>query len=405
MLRIRDFRRLLLSRFFITLGLQLQSVVIGWQIFRMTADPLALGLVGLAEALPYMACLLWAGHQTDRQEKRTLILFAEGGLVSCAGIFAMLTWVGLESPWPLYVVIGLTGLCRSLLWPSSAAYVEITVPKAIYSRAASWNSTLWQVGAIVGPLVGGWMYAAFDAVRAYLGAAVFLAIGLWHAARLRPLPPSPTQRDESGWESLLGGIRFVFSKQTILAALTLDMFAVLFGGAVALLPIFAERFQVGPVGLGVLRAALPGGALLMALYQAYAPPFRETGRAMLMGIACFGVCMALFAISPWFWLSGLWLGLAGAADNISVVVRASILQAMTPDHLRGRVSSVNGFFISSSNEIVAFESGVAAKLLGVIPSVVVGGVLTVITVLVTAWRAPALRRLQLRPDGHAPTTV
>jgi hypothetical protein len=202
-------------------------------------------------------------------------------------------------------------------------------------------------------------------------------------------------RQESFLAGFMAGVRFVFSRQAILAALSLDMFAVLFGGATALLPIFAEMLQAGSAGLGLLRAAPAVGALGIALMQSHRPPFRKTGQAMLISVWLFGLSMILFPLSRWFWVSFFLLALGGAADNVSVVVRASILQAMTPDPLRGRVSSINGFFISSSNEIGAFESGVAAKLLGVVPSVVLGGLLTWVCVGVAAWKAPALRRLQL----------
>lgn len=394
-LRIRDFRLAMASKFFATLAVQMQSVVLGWQIYQLTKDPLALGMIGLSEALPYMACLLWAGHHTDRSEKQRLIVGAQGGMLVCALGFLTLTLMKVSSPWPIYAVIGLHGVCRSFLWPATAAYVDMTVPQAIYSQAAGWNSTLWQVGAILGPLAGGWLYAAFDAPWAYLGVVLAFVVAVWFANRMGARPPSPVTEDVSEFESILEGIRFVWSRQAMLAALSLDMFAVLFGGATALLPIFADRLGVGSSGLGMLKAALPAGALIMALYQAHRAPFAQTGRAMLLGVAVFGIGMMLFPLSSVFWASLLILAVSGAADNISVVVRASIVQAMTPNRLRGRVSSVNGLFISSSNEIGAFESGVAAKLLGVVPSVIFGGAMTLVCVLVTTWKAPGLRRLRL----------
>ncbi|MBI4227385.1 MAG: MFS transporter [Candidatus Omnitrophica bacterium] len=399
--RIPDFRRALGSKFFLTLGLQMQRVIIGWQIFQLTHDPLALGLVGLAEALPYMGCLLWAGHQADRLEKRRLILVAEGGLLICAVAFWWLARAPLATPAPLYLVVGLTGLFRSLLWPATAAYVDAIVPKAIYAQAAGWNSTQWQLGAIVGPLLGGWLYAAAGVAWAYAGVVAWLALAVWYARRLAPHPPE--NRDGSRTvpisRGLWEGVRFVMSRQVIVSALALDMFAVLFGSVTAILPFFAERFQAGAVGLGLLNAALPAGALVMALHQAHRPPFHRTGLALLLGVALFGAFTIGFALAPWFWLAALCLAVAGAADNVSVVIRASVLQAMTPNRLRGRVSSVNGLFISSSNEIGAFESGVAAKLLGVVPSVLIGGCATLVCVAVTAWRAPSLRRLALQTQA------
>ncbi len=393
-LRIRDFRLSLVSKFFVALGLQMQAVVIGWQIYQLTHDPLALGLIGLAEALPFMGLSLWAGHYTDHHEKRRIIVWTEGGLVGCTFLLMALTAAGNRSPWLIYGVIGLTGVFRSFLWPASSTYIDMTVPQRIYSQAAGWNSTLWQVGAIVGPILGGWVYALSDAFHAYGVMAGLLLMGVLFATRLHPKWPVRV-KEESGMAQLWGGIRFVFSHQPILAALSLDMFAVLFGGAVILLPIFAERLGVGPSGLGLLRAAPAVGALGVALYQSHRPVFKRTGVALLTAVAIFGLCMILFPLSKSFVLSLLLLAASGGADNVSVVIRASILQAMTPDHLRGRVSSVNGLFIGSSNEIGAFESGVAAKWLGTVPSVVLGGIMTWVSVAVAAWAAPQLRRLRL----------
>lgn len=397
-LRLRDVRLFFAAKLFITLGLQMQLVVMGWQIYTLTHDPLALGLIGLAEALPYMSCLLWAGHQTDLSEKRRIIVLSQAGLLGCALALLALALAHVSIPWPIYLVIGVSGICRSFLWPSSSAYLDTTVPKEIYSQAAGWNSTLWQMGAIVGPMVGGLVYAIGNAAWAYGGVSVFLAIGILISLRMNPRPPGHVPGVVSSGRTLLQGIRFVFARQPLWAAMSLDMFAVLFGGAVALLPIFAERMQVGSAGLGMLNAAPAAGALVMSVYQSHRPPFSRTGRAMLTGVFLFGLCMILFPLSHWFWLSWFLLAGSGAADNVSVVIRASIIQGMTPNHLRGRVSSVNGFFISSSNEIGAFESGVAAKLLGVVPSIILGGLLTWVCVFVTAWKAPELRRLRLREE-------
>ncbi|MBI3317538.1 MAG: MFS transporter [Candidatus Omnitrophica bacterium] len=397
-LQIRDFRLSLASKFFVTLGLQMQAVVVGWQVYTLTRDPLALGFIGLFEALPYMGCLLWAGHLADLSEKRRMIVAAGLGLFLCNLAFLALALLKVHSVWPIYLVIGLIGVASSFLWPASSAYVDSTIPKEIYSQAAGWNSTLWQVGAILGPVLGGWLYAVSDAPLAYAGVAFFLGVSVWFAGRMSLKPPHPSPENESSLRNFLGGIRFVFSKRPVLGALSLDMFAVLFGGAAALLPIFAERLGAGASGLGVLRAAPPAGALIVALYQSHRPHFRRTGIAFLVSVWLFGLFMILFPLSELFWLSFFLLAASGAADNVSVVIRASILQALTPNHLRGRVSSVNGFFISSSNEIGAFESGVAAKLLGVVPSVIFGGLMTWFCMALTAWRVPELRRLSLKSE-------
>lgn len=395
-LRIRDVRLFLVSKFFITLGTQMQRVIVGWQVYLLTKDPLALGLIGLAEALPYMSLLLWAGHQTDRSEKRRLMVFAQMGFFGSALALFGLSSAQVATVWPIYVAIGTFGVARSFSWPSSTAYFDTTVPKESYSQAAGWNSTLWQIAAILGPVLGGGIYAMGGAPLAYAGVALILAVGVWFSCRLTSQPPGHTSATLSSRQELREGIRFVLSRPALVGAMSLDMFAVLFGGAVALLPIFAERLNVGSSGLGLLTAAPAVGALGMALYQSHRPGFHRTGEALLTGVFIFGLCMILFPLSPWLWLSWVLLAASGAADNISVVIRASILQATTPNHLRGRVSSVNGLFITSSNEIGAFESGVAATLFGVVPSVMLGGLLTWACVFITAWKVPELRRLRLK---------
>src|SRR3989338_1814931 len=310
--RLPDVRRALVSKFFLTLGIQMQRVVVGWQVFQLTHDPLALGMIGLAEALPYIACLLWAGHQADRRDQRRLILLAESGLLACAVALWALARTPLTTPAPLYLVLALTGVCRSILWQATTAYVDATVPKAIYVQAAGWNSTQWQVGAILGPLVGGWLYAAHGVAWAYAGVAGWLA---WAVGYARRLTPRPSKRDAGAnvpFSELLEGVRFVLARQVILAALALVLFAVLFGGVSAILPIFAERFQVGAVGLGALNAALPAGALAMALYQAHRPLFHRTGLALFAGGALFGAFTVGFALSPWLLLAACCLAAGGA---------------------------------------------------------------------------------------------
>ncbi len=397
-LRIRDFRYFLASRFFATLATQMQALVVAWQIYQMTRDPLKLGLVGLVEAAVFILFSLSAGHFSDRREKRAIILAAQAGLLVCSLGLAVLTRAG-SGVWALYGVIALTGLARSYLWPASFSYSELTVPRAIYARAAALNATGWEVGSVVGPAVGGLVYASKGPTVAYLlvGGLALLGIGFALMMGRRPpvmATPEQPQRD------LLSGVRFVFSNQVILGAMSLDMFAVLFGGTIAILPIFADTYHVGPTGLGWLRAAPSFGAIVMSLIQQYRPPFRSVGRALFMAVGLFGFATIAFALSQNYWLSLALLTVTGAVDNVSVVIRASILQAYTPDSMRGRVSSVNGIFIGSSNEIGSFESGLAAKLMGAVPSVVFGGIMTLVTVTSTFWMAPQLRRLKAvsRPE-------
>lgn len=390
-LRIRDFRYFLASRFLATLATQMQATIVAWQVYQLTKDPLALGLIGLVEAVVFIAFSLWAGHVADRHEKRRTIQATQFVVLLCSVAFYQLSTMDLRVHW-FYGVIAVTGLARSFMWPASFAYSEMSVPREIYPRAAAWNSTGWEVGSIAGPAMGGILYAwlgpkvAYGTVMALMGGSIFFA------ALMAPCPPKP--QSASTASDMLSGLRFVFSNPIILAALSLDMFAVLFGGVYAILPIFADAMGVGAKGLGWLRAAPSMGAIGMAIYQSYRPPFERVGRTLLMAVGLFGVSMIAFAFSRDFRLSMVLLALSGMVDNISVVVRSSILQAHTPDHLRGRVSSVNGIFIGSSNEIGAFESGLAAKLLGTTPSVVFGGLMTLITVAIVAWKAPRLRELR-----------
>jgi len=392
-LRIRDYRNFLLSRIFATLATQMQALVVSWQIYQMTKDPLALGLIGLVEAVVFIAFATPAGHFADRHEKRGIIFTTQGLLLACAAAFIGLTrWSGLSVYW-LYAVVAFTGFARSYMWPASFAYSELTVPRAIYGRAASLNATGWEVASIFGPAMGGFIYAWRGPVAAYGTVFMLMALSLFFTLRMGIKPPAaavvPTENQD-----IWAGFRFVFSNPAMLGAISLDMFAVLFGGVYAILPIFADLLGVGAKGLGWLRAAPSMGAILMAGYQAWSPPYKEAGKTLLIAVALFGIFTIAFAFSTTFWMSLVLLALCGMADNISVVIRASIMQAFTSDAMRGRVSSVNGIFIGSSNEIGAFESGLAAKLMGTVPSVLFGGVMTLITVGLVAWKAPMLRRLK-----------
>jgi MFS family permease len=393
-LRIPQYPWFLLGRFTATLATQMQSLIVSWQVYQLTKDPLALGLIGLVEAVVYFSFALWAGRYTDRHEKKRIIGLTQFMMLGCTGL---LFWISRTEPirvsW-IYGVIALTGFARSFMWPASFSYSELTVPRAVYSRAAAWLSTTWEVGSVVGPAVGGLIYAWKGPLAGYGVVAALMMIAVLSTLRLPPIAPidTPNAIDR---HDLWSGVRFVFASPLILSALALDMFAVLFGGPYAILPIFADQvLHVGPKGLGLLRAAPSVGAIFMAIYQAYRPPLKEAGKTLFICVALFGMTMIGFALSKHFWLSLLLLAASGAVDNISVIIRHSILQAFTPDHMRGRVSAVNGLFIGSSNEIGAFESGLAAKYLGTVPSVVFGGVMTLLSVAIIAWKAPLLRGLK-----------
>ena len=396
-LRIPDFRRLLLSHGSLTVAREAQIVVVGWQVFELTHDPLALGLIGLAEALPFIAVALYAGHVADRTERRMVAIGGTVALVLSAIALLLLTIlpgaIHGSRIWPVYVIVALSATARSFMRPAVFALSASIVPRELYANAVAWRSSSWHLAAVAGPAAGGLLYGFSGPALAYgvvIGVmTVSLAAMIAVSHRERPIPD-----DVPLGESLLSGIRFLWREPVLLAAMTLDLFAVLFGGAVALLPAFAKLLEAGPQGLGLLRAAPAAGSILMGLWIAHRPPWRHAGFAMLASVAAFGVCMIGFALSRELWLSFALLFLSGVFDNVSVVIRSTLLQTRTPDNMFGRVSSVNQIFIGSSNEIGAFESGVAARLLGVVPSVVIGGCMTLFVVAITAWRAPQLRKLR-----------
>ncbi|MGQ0643828.1 MAG: MFS transporter [Gemmatimonadaceae bacterium] len=395
--RFPNFGRFIASLLAMTVGAQVQAIVVSWQIYQVTHDPLALGLVGLAEVVPYVSVALLAGHVVDRGNRRRISLLSLAVLLAAAVTLFVLAiiWPQPRLVWPYYLIIAVCGLARSFLQSARSPLVAELVPRAAYANAATWRSSTWQLASVVGPAVGGLLYAAFGA-RLTFGVNIVLALAALIAMRnIRHIPPPRALASASLIESLSESWRYLRSQPVILGALALDMFAVFFGGATALLPIFADRIlHVGPRGLGFLQAAPGAGAVLMAFVIAHRGPFQRAGRTLLTVVTIFGVCMIGFALSRTFLLSFAFLFISGAADNISAVIRSTLLQILVPHELLGRVSSVNAIFIGSSNELGAFESGVAAKLLGVVPSVVFGGIMTISVVLVTAWRVPALRRLR-----------
>jgi MFS family permease len=398
-LRIANFRRILLSYGISTVAREGQIVVIGWQVFAATNDPLALGLIGLAEALPFIGVALFAGHVADRASRRAIALGGTFGMfLSALALLAFTLIPGMinrDHIWPVYLVIFLSGIARSFNRPALTALSADVVPRDLFPNAVAWRSSTWQFAAVVGPALGGLLYGFSGPALAHAVVSVLMAFsiaGLWLVTYRLP-PPAPAEAITMT-ESVREGIRFVWTQPVIIAAMTLDLFSVLFGGATALLPIFARLLRVGPEGLGVLRAAPAAGSVAMSLWLAHRPPMRRAGPALFACVALFGLSMIAFALSTNFWLSLALLTFSGMADNVSVVIRGTLVQTLTPEHLLGRVSAVNQIFIGSSNEIGAFESGVAAKLLGTVPSVIFGGAMTLIVVAITMWRSPALRRMR-----------
>jgi MFS family permease len=398
-LRIPNFRWFVTSLLAMTMATQLRAVVVAWQIYELTRDPLSLGLIGLAEAVPFIGFALFAGHVADRVNRLRISLMAMAVLLACS--LALLGFslrpgiITAGRVWPFYVVIFVSGIARSFLQPARSALGAELVPRELYPNAVTWRSSAWQLAEVVGPAIGGLVYGFASATAAYGVDAALMSVGVLSLARMRHSRKPAEASGESFLESLTTGLRFVRRQPVVLGALTLDLFSVLFGGAVALLPVFAaEILFVGPEGLGILRASPAVGAVLMSLVLAHRPPLRRAGRILLVSVALFGLCMIGFGLSRNFLLSTALLGLSGMVDTVSVVVRSTLLQVLTPDHLLGRVASVNAIFIGSSNELGAFESGTAARLIGTVPAVVLGGLATLLAVAVTAIKVPSLRRLR-----------
>jgi MFS family permease len=398
-LRYPSFRWLVISLMTMTVATQLRGVVVAWQVYEITHDPLSLGLIGLAEALPFIAVALFAGHVADRLDRRRIII---GSLVltfACAVSLLVLTLRHghhpLQSAAPFYAVIFVSGISRSFLMPSRTALAAELVPRELYANASAWRTSSFQIAAVTGPAIGGLLYAVGGPTAAYTVDVVLMLTALVVMRRVHSPASTRAPLTQSVARGLAEGIAFLRSQPILLGAMSLDLFSVLFGGAVALLPIFAsDILRVGPQGLGALRAAPAAGAVVMSLWLAHRPPMQRAGRSLLLAVAVFGVAMIGFALSRSFVLSLGILALSGMVDTVSVVVRSTLLQVFTPDALLGRVSAVNAVFIGSSNEIGAFESGLTARLIGAIPSVLLGGSLTLVTVALTAWKAPALRRLR-----------
>jgi MFS family permease len=392
-LRIKDFRLYLLSSMVLTIGGQMQSVAVGWELYERTRSAMALGLVGLVQIAPVLLLALPAGHAADRYSRKRLLILAQGLMaLSSAGLALLSTTRG---PVPLiYVCLLLAGTAQAINRPARWSFLPQLVPGVLLAGAVAWNTSAWQIAAVIGPALGGLFIALTHGAReVYLFDLVCCAVVITLISSIRSRP-APRGAAQVSFRSLLAGIEFVRRSELILAALTLDLFAVLLGGAVALLPVFArDILHVGPTGLGWLRAAPSIGAVAMGLTIAHRPPLRRTGAALLWSVAGFGAATIVFGLSRNFALSFVMLLLTGAFDNVSVVVRGTLVQTLTPDAMRGRVSAVNSLFIGTSNELGGFESGATAQLFGPVVSVVAGGIGTILVVLAVAWRWPGMRSL------------
>lgn len=400
-LRIRDFISFSLARFFLTLGIQMQSTIVGWQVYQITEDSFALGLTGLAEIIPFLIIVLFAGHLAEIINRKKIIAFSIALYAICACAlfyfsFNSSTIIQTYGVMPIYLTLFFTGIARAFMSPSFFALLSQLVPKELFGNASTWNSVVWQVAAVAGPSLGGLLCDFFELTVAYGVVITSIALSILSILMVSSKPLVPNNKKEPIFLSIATGIRFVFNNKIMLGAISLDLFAVLFGGAIALLPVFVhEVLHMGSGVFGILRSAPAAGAVMMAIVMAYIPPLKHAGRNLLLAVLGFGVSILVFAASTNIYLTAFALFMSGAFDNISVVIRHTILQVMTPDDMRGRVSSVNSIFIGSSNEIGEFESGSMAKLMGLVPSVIFGGTMTILIVGFVYKAVPPLRRLDL----------
>jgi len=399
-LRHRDFSLYLAARFIAALGQQMLTVAVGWELYERTHLSLALGMVGLTQMVPMLLLILPAGHVADNYDRKRTILgmvflatLSSTGLALISALQGHVLWI--------YGCLFAAGVARTFLWPASQAFLPQLVPRRIFSRAVTWNTGAFHLSSVLGPAAGGALIAlTHKAVVVYAINAVATLACLALIALVRSRQ-AVIPRAEMSLASLLAGFKFVYQTKIILGTITLDLFAVLLGGATALLPVYAKDIlHAGPTGLGILQAALPLGSVVSAFYLAHRPPLQRAGRALIRAVAAFGVATIAFGLSRWFWLSFAMLFICGAVDNVSVVVRHTLVQLLTPDEMRGRVSAVNSLFIGTSNELGGFESGLVAQLFGPVISVVTGGVGTILVVMATALNWPEIRKYG-RLDGSA----
>ena len=401
-LRFPEFRAYIFGNSIFTMALLMQEVVLSYEIYKITHNPLALGLIGLAEALPYICLALFGGHFADTRDKKSILQISLGVIIlgSIILLYAALNLSGANQDlfiYIIYFVIFLIGLAKGFFSPAASSLNPFLVPKEIFANAATWNSSLWQLGAILGPGMAGFVYALIGLQGSlwFVIAMLLVVMACITFIKKKPIPPKTT-KSENLWASLKEGIQFVFKTKIILYAISLDLFSVLFGGVVAILPIFAEDIlKVGAQGLGILRAAPSVGALVTMGVMLYYPPLKNAWRNLILAILGFGLATLFFGLSTNFLISSIALFFTGAFDSVSVVIRQTILRFYTPDEMRGRVSSVNGIFVSSSNELGAFESGLAAKLLGTVPSVVAGAITTISLVMLVAINSKELFSLNV----------
>ncbi|MCH3881326.1 MULTISPECIES: MFS transporter [Tenacibaculum] len=408
-LRIKEFNIFLFVRFLLVFGWSMQFIVIEWQVYSITKDPLSLGIIGLMEIIPAFSMALFAGHIVDQREKRNLLAIctAAFSLISL-GLFFLTTdniisnWSTNSVLYSIYALVFFGGFLRSFFGPTIFSLVALLVPKNIYHNAATWSTSTWKTASVSGALFGGFFISWIGVDKTLCLVFILVMLSLLFTFLIKKKPILNKKIGEPMMQSLSAGVKFVFQNKAILGVLTLDMIAVLFGGTVAILSVFAQDvLKVGPEGFGILNASISIGSIVTMFITTYIPIDKNTGKKMLISVFIFGLSIIAFGLSSIFWVSILALFISGAADGISMVIRQTILQLKTPDEMRGRVSSVNSMFVGSSNELGAFESGLAAKLLGPVVAVVFGGTMTLITVVATGALNPTLRELDLTEDIEA----
>lgn len=408
-LKIKEFNIFLLMRFLLVFGWSMQFIVIEWQVYTITKDPLSLGIIGLMEIIPAFTMALFAGHIVDQKEKRNLLALciAAFSLISLGLYFlttkeVIVSWSTHKILYAIYGLVFFGGFLRSFFGPTIFSLVALIVPKKIYHNAATWSTSTWKTASVTGALFAGFLISWIGVADTLLLVFILVILSLIITFKIKKKPILNTKIGEPIMESLQAGITFVFKNKAILGALTLDMIAVLFGGTVAILSVFAQDIlKVGSEGFGILNASISMGSIVTMFITTYIPINRNTGKKLLVSIFIFGLSIIAFGLSSIFWVSILALFISGAADGISMVIRQTILQLKTPDEMRGRVSSVNSMFVGSSNELGAFESGLAAKIIGPVAAVVFGGTMTLLTVGATAILNPTLTELDLTADVEA----
>jgi MFS family permease len=401
-LRIPQFRSLVIGLFIFIMGLRMMSTLVGWWIYNLTNAPLAIGIVGLSEFIPAVSLALYAGHIIDISEKRKMMLTGVG-LYGIAALLLLCLSVSHEKAhmnphWvaaTIYIIIFGTGVVRSFTGPIFNVMLAQVVPKEKLQNAITWNTGVFLSASITGHAMGGFLIAGLGNSGTLVAVVLLVSLAFIILTSLKKIPPLNERGEKKTWDSVKEGLAFVFRIKELLGAVSLDLFAVLFGGATALIPVYArDILKVGARGFGFLNGASDMGAVCIVILLTVFPMRKKQGRNLLLAVAGFGTCIIIFGISKVFWLSFAVLLLSGVLDGISVVTRGTIMQLKTPDHMRGRVLSVNSMFINSSNELGQFESGIAARILGVVPSVVFGGCMTLLVVVTTWFKAPALRKME-----------